>query len=935
MSTSSEIELLTSKYGLVSTYVDHLRNDRDIDSLWRTQFDALNAGLLNAESFLMVAEAGTGKTLAAEFAIVDNATAVEREISVYLIPYRSLAEEKTQTFRETIGDTFDLSVETSLGGDRMEPVELFAADILVMTYEKFDYHLRNHGGYINEIGLVVIDEFHTLSNERRGPNLEVVATKLRTEYPEIRVVGLSATAPNCEQVAKWLAAEWSDSGTWRKCSLWEGTHVVGSDELNLYREDEPITESVSRYVEQVPHVNPALEFLSGDPGRQALIFAPIRRDAKRYAEAIASFLRDHPRSGPVEVDRVVTRDLEERISDAADRRGEVQEALEACIPHGVGFHHAGLNDTVKRCVVGGLEDGSLRVVVSTTTLGAGINLPIDRVFITKPRLGGSGEYGRPMTTGEYKNLVGRSGRPQYGDDPGEAVLYAENALQQQDLYDNFLTGDIEPVTSAINPIDPELVLDLIREYEGPDRIYEFLSDTFHGATTDLPESETIQGIEATVEELIAQGMVDSGQSSGRFDLTDLGYATSKQLIAPATVHAAVRYLRDVKSLDKFDVIDFLTVLGASPLLDQCRLYRRGGERGIDLEPIRDRLPLPDSDDLSDETLANALVTAQVIADWLRGEELGVSFTRRRITSSRTPSDVSERAAPMFARGIKTLTEILEEAEDPLVAVFNDQLEQLEYQVRYGLDAGGAAFARHHIATERRWIDHMRDGLDIEHPSEIATGPMFRLFGEMPGQQAFKYTRRAINEFCEEPELSRRNTLLDARSEGADTGAIRSLFETTQTVFENHCEERLGNCNGLQYRSFDEQGQDRYPEGELTILNDDQSTPYEVDGTPLVIAVECKSKEDLEEGEISVDNATDVVRKADTQPFQLTIGTPQFASGAHDEARRQGVLLLPVAAFTTLMIHAERSTIQPETFAELFTSTGHLTRREVKRILGER
>lgn len=934
MGAGPDVELLSREYGLVDTYVGHLRSDgRGIDTLWQTQLDALEEGLLEADSFLMVAEAGTGKTLAAEFAIVDNATAVERETSVYLVPYRSLAEEKTQTFRETIGATFDLAVENSLGGDRAEPSELFAADILVMTYEKFDYHLRNHGSYINEIGLVVIDEFHSLGNERRGPNLEIVATKLRSEYPEIRVVGLSATAPNCDQVADWLAADWSDSGTWRKCPLWEGTHVIGSDELTLYRDDGPTPESVTRYIEDVPEINPVLRFLSDDPERQALIFAPVRRDAQRYADAIRSFLDDHPRSGSVQVDGVAAHDLNDRIADAADRRGEVQELLESCISHGVGFHHAGLFDDVKRVVVDGLEEGSLRVVVSTTTLGAGINLPIDRVFISKPRLGGSGDYGRPMTTGEYKNLVGRAGRPQYGDEPGEAVLYAENTLQEQDLYDTYLIGDIEPVTSAVDPADPELVLDLIREYESPDQIHEFLTETFLGATSELPERETLGQIEETVEALVDQRMVEPGRTEDRFELTDLGYATSKQLIAPATVHSAVRYLRAAESLDGFDTVDFLTVLGASPLLDACRLYRRGGERGIDLEPTRERLPVPERDELPDETLANALVTAQVIADWFEGQELGVSFTRRRITSSRTPSDVSERAAPMFARGIKTLTEILEDAEDPLGEVFGDRLKQLEYQVRYGLDAGGAPFASHHIATERRWIDHMRENLGIEHPREIATGPMFRLFGEMDGQHAFRYTRRAINEFCEEPEKSRRHTLLDARSHGADTGAIRALFETTQTAFENHCEERLRNCEGVQYRGFDERGQDRYPEGELVVLTEDGSEPYEIDDTPVVVAVECKSKEDLDDGEVSVDDSTEVVRKADDQPLKLTIGTPQFAPDAHDDAMRQNVLLLPVTAFATLVIHAERSTISPETYAELFTSSGIVTRREVEQILG--
>lgn len=168
MAASSGVDLLASEYGLVDTYVEHRRNDRDINTLWRTVLDALEAGLLDAESFFMVAEAGTGKTLTAELAIVDSTTAVKREMRVYLVPYRSLAEEKTKTFLETIGETFDLAVESSLGGDRMEPSELFAADILVMTYEKFDYDLRNHVAFVNEIGLVVIDEFHTLGKGRRA-----------------------------------------------------------------------------------------------------------------------------------------------------------------------------------------------------------------------------------------------------------------------------------------------------------------------------------------------------------------------------------------------------------------------------------------------------------------------------------------------------------------------------------------------------------------------------------------------------------------------------------------------------------------------------------------------------------------------------------------------------------------------------------------------
>lgn len=224
------VSVLHDEYGLPSGYTEHL-NERGITHLFQTQVQALESGLLSEDNFLMVAEPGTGKTLAAEFSIVNNAISSSIDISVFLVPFRALAEEKAQSFQAQLGDEFNLTVESSLGGERHDPEELFDANILVMTYEKFDYHLRNHSNYIPNIGLVVIDEFQTLGKETRGPNLEILTTRLLSDYPAIRIVGLSATTPNYVEVSEWLRGRHSNSGSWRKCPLHEGMYIYQKIEI--------------------------------------------------------------------------------------------------------------------------------------------------------------------------------------------------------------------------------------------------------------------------------------------------------------------------------------------------------------------------------------------------------------------------------------------------------------------------------------------------------------------------------------------------------------------------------------------------------------------------------------------------------------------------------------------------------------------------------
>jgi len=151
---------------------------------------------------------------------------------VYLAPSKALCEERASDWALRFSKSLDLVVE-SLPGDfyRDEHAEagsaktsvnarLARADVVCTTPEKWDSITRrwqSNAELIGEVSLVVIDEVHTLSDDR-GATLEAVVARMRTianseqvrskGWPcsRLRIVALSATLPNVADVALWLRA---------------------------------------------------------------------------------------------------------------------------------------------------------------------------------------------------------------------------------------------------------------------------------------------------------------------------------------------------------------------------------------------------------------------------------------------------------------------------------------------------------------------------------------------------------------------------------------------------------------------------------------------------------------------------------------------------------------------------------------------------------
>ena len=88
-------------------------------------------------------------------------------------------------------------------------MQIFNTNVLVCTPEKWDVITRK-GGFEGVVGLVIIDEIHLL-HDGRGPVLESIISRSvrqveRTQEP-LRLVGLSATLPNYEDVSTLLRVD--------------------------------------------------------------------------------------------------------------------------------------------------------------------------------------------------------------------------------------------------------------------------------------------------------------------------------------------------------------------------------------------------------------------------------------------------------------------------------------------------------------------------------------------------------------------------------------------------------------------------------------------------------------------------------------------------------------------------------------------------------
>ena len=512
------------KLDLPDTAIEFLKS-QGYKKLYPPQADSVKSGLLDGKSILVSAPTASGKTLIAMLAMISYLSKNNGKV-IYLSPLRALAAEKFLEFKKLENVALGKKVKVSISTGDYENIEknLEKSDVLILTNEKMDSIIRHGTEWVEEIGLVIADEVHLIGDENRGPTLEMILTQLKLLETNPQIVGLSATITNSNEIADWLGCMLVKSD-WRPVPLSEGVCDAGEVTMN----DGKVF-SVERSICGTPI---DLGVQSVKEGGQSLIFAETRNRSKslatKAADAISQILEK--------------KDLEELQKTSKkilleNEHTELIKTLAFLVKKGVAFHHAGLNQNCRQTIETEFRKGTIKLLSSTPTLAAGVNLPARRVVISNiNRYNAKVGANRPISILEYKQLCGRAGRPQY-DDYGEAIIVGNGNTEA--LIDYYINGEPEPIISKITD-DKSLrthILSVIVTHPGikKDEILEFFLQTLGGLQSRKP---TIKfAIDISLRFLSSENLII--KKGERFAATEFGKKTSMLYIDPLTA----TYFRD-------------------------------------------------------------------------------------------------------------------------------------------------------------------------------------------------------------------------------------------------------------------------------------------------------------------------------------------------------------------------------------------------------
>ncbi|XP_011875915.1 PREDICTED: DNA polymerase theta-like [Vollenhovia emeryi] len=441
---------------------------RGVECMFPWQMECLSNHLVMQERRNLVYSAPTsaGKTFVAEILLIK--TVLERKKKViFILPFVSVVREKMYYFQDLLSDT-GIRVEGFMGGN-VPPGGFAATHVAIATIEKANSLVNRlmEENDLSSLGAVIIDELHLLGDPNRGYLLELLLTKLKymtlhNNNINIQLIGMSATLPNLTLLAKWLSAELYKTD-FRPVPLHEYCKVganIFDNKLNLVR---TLTELQELETDADNILQLCIETISD--GHSVLIFCPTKKWCEKLAEQIATaFFKlgcEDTKLGEMLKKEINSALIRETLEQLKRSPSGLDDVLKNTISFGISFHHAGLTMDERDIIEGSFRTGSLRVLIATSTLSSGVNLPARRVIIRSPLFGGS-----LLNTLSYKQMIGRAGR-MGKDSAGESILICKP--NERNAAASLLSAALNPIESCLN--DSTLLIRALLEAVASEVLY--------------------------------------------------------------------------------------------------------------------------------------------------------------------------------------------------------------------------------------------------------------------------------------------------------------------------------------------------------------------------------------------------------------------------------------------------------------------------------
>ncbi|CAK8696874.1 unnamed protein product [Clavelina lepadiformis] len=411
-------------------------------------------GVLDGRNVVYSAPTSAGKSLVSEILILKRFLSTKKK-AIIILPFVSVAREKLFGLKQLF-DVIGIRVDGYIGG-LSPPGGFSSVDVAICTIEKANSLINKliEDKQIHNLGMLVVDELHMVSDEQRGYLIELLLTKIRfmcerkhsvssqqEKKNPVQIVGMSATVPNLELVAFWLDATLYQTN-FRPVPLEKCVkigHEVFDECFNKIRDFTP----QAKFLGDEDNLT-ALSFETLKDDHSVLIFCPTKNWCEKLAKSIAHHFyqlnNKFREDSSLPYLELKLNELQDVVEQLQRTPSGLDETLIKTIPFGVAFHHAGLTTEERDIIEAGFRNTAIRVLVATSTLSSGVNLPARRVIIRSPMFN---KQLLDVTT--YHQMAGRAGRKGI-DDAGESILICKSHEKSKGL--RLLTSKLNPVKSCL------------------------------------------------------------------------------------------------------------------------------------------------------------------------------------------------------------------------------------------------------------------------------------------------------------------------------------------------------------------------------------------------------------------------------------------------------------------------------------------------------
>ena len=428
--------------------------------LWQSQRKALEK-IFHTTTFGAVINMRTsaGKTRIAELAILQELSYNSRAKILYLAPFRSLAFELEETLSRTF-TPLGFQVSHLYGGYRVSAADKNLSQdsqIIIATPEKARALLRQSPELFDDIKLIVADEGHLISTDKRDTKNEFFLDHLRfiASTSGRKMMMLSAVLPNSDQFAKWLTGDASNVAIskWKPSSERLGLLRWSGSQVRIEWQDE-FKSFVPNFITSKPLgwgkrrnkfpidkreavAAAAVRLSKADP---VMIFSARANAINGYAEAVLMALGETPEKHLWKKDDwlVFKTVCEEELSEDAI---ELRAARS-----GVICHSNRLPTQVRIATERLMRSNTPKIIIASQTLGQGVNVGVSSVIIANV-------YYSSKTIGhrDFWNICGRAGRA-FVDGEGKILYAIDNKKVRKNLdlaREYFQGGNYDPVVSGL------------------------------------------------------------------------------------------------------------------------------------------------------------------------------------------------------------------------------------------------------------------------------------------------------------------------------------------------------------------------------------------------------------------------------------------------------------------------------------------------------